>query len=529
MIKRFVCLFLSGIMMISFLTGCTSMYEGIKEDIDNYEVADTEKKKLEDNDYLYANEDDCSVITMYLTVTTGNAAENTNHTWKEVNAYSVYDYEEMGVERYGVNGLLQVGDENGPLEGELGYGQYAPNATVTIRGQSSSVGGQKSYKISIQDGKGKWNDQTIINLNKHVFDGLRFRNKLMYDLLEEMPDTIALQTQFVHLYVKDNTEGGSGEFEDYGLYTQVEQPNRSFLKRHGFDANGHLYKLNLFSFNRYEDVIKLRSDADYDEAEFERLIEIKGDTDHSKLIAMLEDLNNDSISIQEVVDKWFEKDNLFSWLAFQLLTGNYDTINRNALIYSPQNENTWYFISWDCDAGFRRTELMVQEKLEESTWQSGLSNYWGNILFQRIFKDATLRKELDTKIQEYRQILTEENLRNRIQAYARVTKPYLYSGADVTHAPITLEEFEAVCEGAPKEIESNYNRYLDSLNKPMPFYLGVLQKQEDGYYIRWDSSYDFNMGVIKYRYELSQNCDMSNPICVVEDLVIPEYTYKADF
>ena len=49
--------------------------------------------------------------------------KNTYHTWKEINSYSVYDYEDMGVERYQVAGLLQVGDENGPTEGEVGYGR----------------------------------------------------------------------------------------------------------------------------------------------------------------------------------------------------------------------------------------------------------------------------------------------------------------------------------------------------------------------------------------------------------------------
>ena len=44
----------------------------------------------------------------------------------------------MGVERYQVAGLLQVGDENGPIEGEVGYGESVPNATVQIRGQTSS-------------------------------------------------------------------------------------------------------------------------------------------------------------------------------------------------------------------------------------------------------------------------------------------------------------------------------------------------------------------------------------------------------
>lgn len=67
---------------------------------------------------MYENDDDTSVVTMYLTVSKGNSSENTYHTWKEINSYSVYDYEDMGVERYQVAGLLQVGDENGPTQGK---------------------------------------------------------------------------------------------------------------------------------------------------------------------------------------------------------------------------------------------------------------------------------------------------------------------------------------------------------------------------------------------------------------------------
>ena len=91
---------------------------------------------------------DTSVVTMYLTVSKGNSSENTYHTWKEINSYSVYDYEDMGVERYQVAGLLQVGDENGPTQGEVGYGESVPNATVQIRGQTSARMHKKIIKLS---------------------------------------------------------------------------------------------------------------------------------------------------------------------------------------------------------------------------------------------------------------------------------------------------------------------------------------------------------------------------------------------
>ncbi|KFI86567.1 CotH protein [Bifidobacterium reuteri DSM 23975] len=192
---------------------------------------------LRDNESLYKVYDDSGVETMYLTVSRGNSSEGTDHSWSEINQYSVDDYAAMGVDRYKVNGLLQVGDEQGPVSGELGFGESAPNATVQIRGQSSSKNEQKNYKIELKSGKGKWRGQRTIALNKHMGEGLRFRNKMAYDLIKGIDQMMGLRTQFVHLYVKDETSG-SDSFDDYGLYTQVEQLNKTALQVHGLDKNG---------------------------------------------------------------------------------------------------------------------------------------------------------------------------------------------------------------------------------------------------------------------------------------------------
>ena len=135
--KGLALLLLASMMVVS--SGCgageeqeTASVASNTEAVEGTEDFAEATRALKDKDTLYANDDEDSVVTMYLTLTTGNASDNTDHTWTEVNSYSAYDYDEMGVERYAVNGLLQVGDENGPLEGELGYDQTVPNATVTI-------------------------------------------------------------------------------------------------------------------------------------------------------------------------------------------------------------------------------------------------------------------------------------------------------------------------------------------------------------------------------------------------------------
>ena len=68
---------------------------------------------IHDNQALYQGRELTSVIDMYLTVSTGNEADSSDHSWEEVNAHSVYYYEDLGVERYKVEGLLQIDDGNG--------------------------------------------------------------------------------------------------------------------------------------------------------------------------------------------------------------------------------------------------------------------------------------------------------------------------------------------------------------------------------------------------------------------------------
>ena len=98
---------------------------------------------------------------------------------------------------------------------------------------------------------------------------------------------IGARTQFVHLYVKDKTAGADAEFEDYGLYVQVEQMNKTYLKAHGLDSKGHLYKIEFFEWYQYED-LKLATDPDYDLDAFEEYLEVKGSDDHRKLLEVLE-------------------------------------------------------------------------------------------------------------------------------------------------------------------------------------------------------------------------------------------------
>lgn len=477
-----------------------------------------EDMKLSDKDLLYASDDETSVVTMYLTVRRGNEAEGTDHSWEEINTYSAYDYDAMGIKRYQTEAILQVGDENGPLPGELGWEVQVPNATVQIRGQTSSRNAQKNYKIRLKDNKGLWRGQQTINLNKHQTDGMRFRNKLGFDLIKGIPQMMSLRTQFVHLYVKDETNGPAEAFEDYGLFTQVEQLNKKGLRAHGLDINAHLYKINACEFYRYEDAVRTVDDPAFDEAAFEKILECKGNNDHTKLIRLLEDINDYSVSVDELIEKHFDVENIVYWMAFHILTGNVDTQNRNFYIYSPQNSEKWYIISWDLDAAFKKAERGIQGRIDGEEWESGVSNYWGNMMFRRLLKSDAFRARLDEAILDVKDYLSKERLDDMIREYRKVTEAYIWSMPDRLHEPLTPEEYDRVAKAIPQEVEICYERYQKSLQNPLPFFIGVPEKADGQLVINWDAAYDFQAEDITYTAEVSDRYDMTNVIASYEGI-----------
>lgn len=486
----------------------TPSYEILKES-----VADINEQPLHDNIDLYQDDDPASVVTIYLTVRQGNSADNSGYTWQEVNSFSKWFFtNNTNVQVGSAEAIVQFGDENGPLPGELGYGAVLPNATVQIRGASSSRRTQKSYKIELNKNVGSWRGQTTIALNKHIGDPSRVRNKLNYDLIRHIPGLVGLRTQFVHLYVKDQTvDPWETSFVDYGLFTQIEMPNKTFLENHFLDPDGQLYKATFFEFFRYPDEIRLVNDPLFDENTFSSRLEIKGNRDNSKLIQMLDDLNNYEIPIEITFNKYFDEDNYFSWLAFNILMGHIDTQSENFYLYSPHNGNRFYFISWDFDSS-----LLRQDGVEccgyapYDPFEYGVANYWGSQLANRVLRSAVYRKKLDVKVNEIKLFLTPEKIKSILAVYRPVAEKYALQMPDLKHFPTTKEGMERDFEVMPSEVQLNYELYLKSLKAPMPFFLGIPAVKDGQLGFNWAESYDFNGQDIRYDFVLSTDSQLKN-------------------
>ena len=74
----------------------------------------------------------------------------------------------------------------------------------------------------------------------------------------------------------------------------------------------------------------------------------------------------------------------------------------------------------------------------------------------------------------------------------------------------------------PEEIEKNYQLYVESLSKPMPFYIGVPVAEGNKMKINWDNSYSFDAEDITYSVEIARDYLFQDVIYTQDGLLIPE-------
>lgn len=526
--RRILSLLIAAVSALA-LAGCDdALRKGVASLLspgETYEKESVGGYEFEDLKDIYT--DSGGIITMYLTVGKGLASEGADHTWAEVNEHPTGWYDSLGIEPYKCDALLQVGDEIGPLSGEFGYGEVNANATVRLRGKGASEKPQKSYRIDIKNGKGSWNGQKAVLLNKHSADPLRFRQKLAYDLMATIPGMFSARTWFVHLYVKDRSEGEDGLFEDYGLYTAVEQINKKYLRNRNLDADGNFYKAENFDWRPHVDVIMPATSPNFDQNAFEDILEIKGDPDHTKLINMLAAIDREETPIGDIVDKYFDRDNLYSWLAFHILMGNRDIEAENYYLYSPQGSDEFYFISWDNDKILPEAYEKLKDENFSPGWSHGIFPLVSARLFERMFQDAECRQRLQDTVDDLREnYLTDEAISEAAVKYSDLIKSSVFSYPDSAYERVTESDYDILTEALTTEIESNYKAFCDSLSEPWPFNISAPAANGDKITFSWEDAYLYG-GKSVYTVELSQSPDFENCIFSLNDLDKNEYTCDA--
>jgi len=514
-------LFLSLVITASLLLAACTKEAAVSEEITEGEivvdVADT--GELVEDKRLYERDVDKSIKSLYITVLPDKSGEKDPVSWYELNRITDrYSEENLDI-------IMSEGTEDlmGPKQGMFGFGSDA-NAKISLRGNTARYAAQKSYKIKLFDDAGLWQNQRTINLNKHIEDPTRLRNKLSFDLMERIPNMTSLRTQFVHLYVKDLSEGSSkDQYVDYGLYTHVEQPNEMFLKNHWLDPNGYLYKVTFFEFQRYPDQIKSHTDPEFDKQSFESILEIKGREEHDKLIAMLDDLNNLEIPIEEVMDKYFDIDNVLAWTAVNILTDNMDTDANNFYLYSPLNSEKWYILPWDYDGGWelQRTNKSIRP------YQAGISNFWGSTLHNRFFRSEEHVQMLKEKIEEISQVINKETVENQLALYTDIVKPFLFRAPDQDFLTEINTHHEDKLQQLIDTPERAIQRFEEDLEKPKPFYMNE-DVSDDGVnlHFTWQIAFDLQGDELLYDFTVAKDPSFTQVVETKKNLPLNEVEMK---
>ncbi len=489
-----------------------------KDDVlENPIVWDIENSPLngvpfKENKGVYKEDIDNEVITLYLTVYPTPDEEG--------NVLSMDDFDRIQARQMDYNPelevLVQEGNDKGILSDGFGSKALEPNGIIRVRGHSARGGLYKSFKVKLYDRAGTFKGQKVFNLNKHPFDATKVTNKFSFDYFEKLSDIGSFRTQFVHLYIKDMSLEDK-KYADYGLYTHIEQPNKTFLRSRGLDDKGNLYKARSFEFLRYPDKLKAEDDPDYDEEVFDTVLNIREGKSHKKLLEMLDDVNNMNLDFNEVFDKHFNRENYLTWLGINILFGNEDTVSQNFIIYSPQNALTWYFLPWDYDGGMKYNEQRGVSSVPDNMY--GIGRYWGVVLHKRFFRDPENVSALTVRIDELMETITLENTKALTDSYKPVIRKYLYTTPDIRLLRTNPSFVEPYLDDYQKIIEYNRERYLKALENPMPVFTAEPIKNEDGSFsFSWESSYDLQRDLISYDFEIARDYNFSNVVFSKKDM-----------
>lgn len=384
------------------------------------------------------------------------------------------------------------------------------NATIRVRGNSSRGATYKSYKVKLEEEAGTFLGQKNLNINKHAGDVSKISTKLQTDLLAHMDDIASYRTYYMRLWIRDaSLPEEEQEFVYYGLYTEIEQPNKTYLETRGLSSNAVMYKASDFSF-ALNDALRNVDDPAYSEEEFETVLSIREGSDHEKLLAMLADVNDTTRDFGEIFETYFDEDNYLTWLAFNLLMGNEDIINHNYIIYSPENALSWYFIPWDFDGALRFGEYRSSFSQPDSL--RGIQTLNTGILHRRYFRLEGSVEKLDDKMQELLDtVITQERVDGLVDSYKPVLEKTMPLYPDIDLLDMSPAELIPYIDGMYDGILDNYEAFRRALEYPAPMFVSMPEVRSDGTIrFAWDASYSYQGRPVTYNVRVYEDPRMQD-------------------
>lgn len=394
------------------------------------------------------------------------------------------------------------------------------NATIQVRGNSARGDKYKSYRVKLSDEAGTFFGQKILNINKHSEDVPKISSKLSSDLLADIPDIVGYRTYFMRLWIRDaSLPEDEQEFRYIGLYTEIEQPNKTYLEAHGLSSNAVMYKARDFSFIPREEIRDV-DDPLYSEHAFEQVLGIREGDNHSKLLDMIDAVNDTTRDFQEIFNTYFNEDNYLTWLAFSMLAGIRDLENHNYILYSPENSLTWYFIPWDFDgAHWIDTSDYTLPSL------NGPQRLNIAMLHRRYFRMDGSMEKLDAKMQELLDhYITRERVTELVESYKPVLEKTVTLEPDLGLLLIEPYEVMPYLDGIYDGILDNYRSFQTAIQSPAPGFVAEPERQSNGWIkFAWDPFYSYQGRTLTYNIQVYSDVQMQNLLYEDSGITSTEY------
>lgn len=397
------------------------------------------------------------------------------------------------------------------------------NASIRVRGNAVRGRPFKSYKVILEEEAGEFFGQKNLNINKHMPDVTKIAAKLQTDLLTDIPDIASYRTYFMRLWIRDTSlPEDEQEFTYYGLYTEIEQPNKTYLELRGLSPNAALYKARNFSF-RCEDALRDIEDPEYSEAEFEKILGIREAIDHKKLLEMLEAVNDTTRDFQEIFNTYFDEENYLTWLAFNHLVGNEDIINQNYILYSPENSVKWYFVPWDFDGAFYFEEYSRKDRRPISLQGSQMLNQ--SVLHRRYLRLPGSVEKIHGKMQELLDnYITRDRVSELVNAYKPVFEKTMTLYPDISLLYMEPNELFPYWDRLYDHILEKYEEYSVTMEYPAPMFVALPEKCPDGSVrLSWEPSFSYQGRTVTYNVYIYADYTMQDLVYSAQGIPSTEH------
>lgn len=480
-------------------------------------VSDANKKGLHEDKGIY--EQDSNLYDVYISIFPTKNEKGEMIDFSAFSLHTALDHSYNPVLNCNVQ-ILQEGQKPDPLT-DLD----AKNATIRVRGNSSRGSVYKSYKLKLEQEAGTFYGHKNLNINKHSGDVSKVSTKLQTDLLAQIDNIASYRTYFMRLWIRDAAlPEEEQEFKYYGLYTETEQPNKTYLEARGLSSNATMYKASDFSFAR-NDALRNVDDLAYSEEEFETVLSIREGESHEKLLAMLEDVNDMTQDFEKAFHTHFDEENYLTWLAFNMLVGNGDILNHNFIIYSPQNSATWYFIPWDFDGALRFGGYAGHET---PIALGGIQKLNMGILHRRYLRLDGSCEKLEAKMDELLETaITRERVTELVNSYKDVLEKTITLEPDLGLLRMRPDEMFPYLDNLYDGILSNHERFKVSIQYPAPMFVARPERLPDGsIWFSWEPAYSYQGHPITYNIRIYEDMDMERLVYEKKDIEETQWIMK---